>query len=149
MKRLVVDASTLTSGVASRPGGGTPWLLLLALIELEFEAVVCPRLIQEFSDALGNRYFQERFDPLDLDGIVTSVTDVATMYDDPVRVEQLLRDADDDYLVALARDSGAEAIVSGDKDLLDHPDLQPPAVNARGACELLGLAPAGRPPGDA
>ncbi|MBS1883567.1 MAG: putative toxin-antitoxin system toxin component, PIN family [Actinobacteria bacterium] len=139
MRRLVVDASTLTSGVASRPGGGTPWLLLLALIDLEFEAIVCPRLIQEFSDALGNRYFQERFDARDLDGIVTSVTGVATMYDDPVRVEPLLRDADDDYLVALARQSGAEAIVSGDKDLLDHPGLEPPAIDARSTCKVLGL----------
>lgn len=82
MKRLVVDASTLTSGVASRLGGGAPWLLLLALIDFEFEAIVCPKLIQEFSDALGNRYFQERFDARDLDRIVTSVTGVATMYDD-------------------------------------------------------------------
>lgn len=122
MRRLVVDAGTLTSGVASRPGGGTPWLLLLALIDLEFEAIVCPRLIREFSDALGNRYFQERFEARDLDGIVTSVTGVATMYDDPVRVEPLPRDPDDDYLVALARDVRAEVIVSGDKDLLDHPN---------------------------
>jgi uncharacterized protein len=139
LRRFVVDASTLTSGVASRPGGGSPWLLLLALIDLEFEAIVCPRLIQEFSDALGNRYFQERFDYLDLEGIVTSVTGVATMYNDPVHVEPLLRDPDDDYLVALAREAGAEAIVSGDKDLLDHPDLEPRAINARSACALLGL----------
>lgn len=139
MKRLVVDASTLTSGVASRPGGGAPWLLLLALIDLEFEAVLCPRLIQEFSDALGGRYFQERFDRHDLEAIVASVANGGTMYDDPARVEALLRDANDDYLVALARDSGAEAIVSGDKDLLEHPGLQPRAINARSACSLLGL----------
>ena len=139
MTRLVVGASTLTSGVASRPGGGTPWLLLLALIDLEFEAVACPKLIQEFSDALGNRYFQERFDARDLDGIVTSVTGVAIMHDDPVRVESLLRDPDDDYLIALAQESGAEAIVSGDRDLLDHPGLTPPAIDARSACQLLGL----------
>jgi putative PIN family toxin of toxin-antitoxin system len=139
LKRLVVDASTLTSGVASRPGGGAPWLLLLALIDLEFEAVLCPRLIQEFSDALGGRYFQERFDRHDLEAIVASVANGGTMYDDPARVEALLRDANDDYLVALARDSGAEAIVSGDKDLLEHPGLQPRAINARSACSLLGL----------
>lgn len=35
--------------------------------------------------------------------------------------------------------SGAEAIVSGDKDLLDRPGLEPPAIDARGACKLLGL----------
>jgi hypothetical protein len=66
LKRLVVDASTLVSGVASRPGGGAPWLILLALLDLDFEAIVCPRLIDEFRDALGNRYFQERFNAADL-----------------------------------------------------------------------------------
>jgi predicted nucleic acid-binding protein len=50
-----------------------------------------------------------------------------------------LRDPGDDYLVALALAANADAIVTGDKDLLDHPGLQPPAINARQACELLGL----------
>ncbi len=40
---------------------------------------------------------------------------------------------------ALARTAKAEFIVTGDKDLLDHIDLQPPAINARNACELLGV----------
>ena len=54
MKRVVVDASTLISGVASRPGGGAPWLILSALMDCDFEAVVCPKLIDEFRDGLGN-----------------------------------------------------------------------------------------------
>jgi uncharacterized protein len=33
----------------------------------------------------------------------------------------VLRDPKDDYLVALARASDAEAIVTGDRDLLEHP----------------------------
>ena len=139
MKRLVVDASTLTSGVASRHGGGAPWLLLLALLDFEFEAIVCPTLLREFGDALGNRYFLERFDARDLEGIVANVEEAATVMDDPGDPPELLRDPNDDYLVALARESGAEAIVSGDKDLLDHPDLEPPAIGARAACRLLGL----------
>ncbi len=32
-----------------------------------------------------------------------------------------------------------EFIVTGDKHLLGHIGLEPPAVNARNACELLGL----------
>jgi predicted nucleic acid-binding protein len=59
--------------------------------------------------------------------------------DDPGDVEAILRDPDDDYLVALARQAGAEAIVSGDGHLLDHRGLKPKAINAREACELLGL----------
>lgn len=139
MKRLVVDASTLVSGVASRPGGGAPWLILAALLDFEFEAIVCPRLIDEFRDALRNRYFLERFGPDDLGEIVANVEEVATGYADPKEVEAMLRDPDDDYLVALARESGAVAIVSGDHDLLDHAELNPPAIQARAACELLGL----------
>jgi hypothetical protein len=39
----------------------------------------------------------------------------------------------------LAREANAEAIVTGDKDLLDPLDLRPPAIDARTACERLGL----------
>lgn len=139
MKRFVVDASTLVSGVASRPGGGAPWLILAALLDFDFEAVVCPRLIGEFRDALTSRYFRERFDPDDLAEIVTSVEEAATKYEDPEEIAALLRDPDDDYLVALARESGADAIVTGDRDLLDHPGLTPEPLDSRGACKLIGL----------
>jgi putative PIN family toxin of toxin-antitoxin system len=139
LKRLVVDASTLVSGAASRPGGGAPWLILAALLDFDFEAIVCPRLIGEFRDALTNEYFQERFDPDDLAEIVASVEEAAIKYDDPQEVEALLRDPDDDYLMALARESGADAIVTGDHDLLDHTGLRPAAIDSRAACKLLGL----------
>lgn len=139
MKRFVVDASTLVSGIASRPGGGAPWLILAALLDFDFEAVACPRLINEFRDALDNKYFLERFAPDDLAEIVVNVEEAAVGYEDPKKIEAVLRDPDDDYLVALARQAGAEAIVTGDRDLLDHPELNPPAIDARTACELLAL----------
>jgi uncharacterized protein len=139
LKRLVVDASTLVSGVASRPGGGAPWLILAALLDFDFEAIVCPKLIGEFKDALTNRYFRERFDSDELAEIVANVEEAATTYDDPTEIETLLRDPDDDYLVALARDAEADAIVSGDRDLLDHSGLKPTALDARSTCKLLGL----------
>lgn len=139
MKRLVVDASTLVSGVASRPGGGAPWLILAALLDFDFEAITCPKLIDEFRDALDNRYFQERFEPDDLEEIVANVEAAAVEYGNPRNVEAVLRDPDDDYLVALAREAEAEGIVTGDRDLLDHSHLQPRALNARAACKLLGL----------
>lgn len=140
MKRLVVDASTLVSGVASRPGGGAPWLILAALLDFDFEAIVCPRLIGEFRDALASKYFRERFDPDDLAEIVANVEEAATKYADPEEITALLRDPDDDYLVALAREAEADAIVTGDRDLLDHPGLMPEPLDSRAACELLGLA---------
>ena len=139
MKRFVVDASTLVSGVASRPGGGAPWLILAALLDFEFEAIVCPKLIGEFKDALTNRYFTERFSSNELAEIIANVEEAVTEYDNPTEVEPLLRDPDDDYLVALAREASVEAIITGDRDLLDHPSLTPPSLDSRTACKLLGL----------
>jgi putative PIN family toxin of toxin-antitoxin system len=139
LKRLVVDASTLVSGVASRTGGGAPWLILAALLDFEFEAIVCPKLMGEFRAALTNSYFRERLDPDELEEILAAVEEAAIEYEDPDEVEALLRDPDDDYLVALARNAGADAIVTGDHDLLDHPDLTPEALDSREACKLLGL----------
>ena len=47
------------------------------------------------------------------------------------------RDADDDYLIALARLHGAELIVSGDKDLLEWAVQDPPVVTPADFEELL------------
>ncbi|MDQ6805947.1 MAG: hypothetical protein M3065_13490 [Actinomycetota bacterium] len=62
---------------------------------------------------------------------------IALVVADPVDPPPLLRDPGDDYLVMLARDTNAEAIVTGDKDLLDHGGLEPDAITARAACEQL------------
>jgi predicted nucleic acid-binding protein len=61
--------------------------------------------------------------------------------DDPRQSAAILRDPNDDFLIEIARTAEADAIVTGDKDLLDHAGLQPPAITARAACELLGLIP--------
>ena len=58
---------------------------------------------------------------------------------DPKDPPPVLRDPTDDYLVALSLTARARAIVTGDKDLLDHPGLHPPALTVRAACEMLGL----------
>jgi predicted nucleic acid-binding protein len=61
------------------------------------------------------------------------------MLDDPADPPAVLRDPTDDYLIALARKAGAEAIVTSDGDLLDHDALSPPALDPRTACKLLAL----------
>jgi hypothetical protein len=65
---------------------------------------------------------------------------LATPLPDPVAPARVLRDPGDDYLVALATAADASAIVTGDRDMLDHAGLVPPAITARAACERLGLA---------
>lgn len=61
------------------------------------------------------------------------------MAPDPVNPPSILRDPTDDFLVSVARAGRAEAIVSSDRDLLDHAGLLPPALDARQACEVLGV----------
>lgn len=140
MKRLVVDANTLVSGVGSRTKNTAPVLIVDAMLDTDFEAVVCPRLLAEIARGLRKPYFRKRVPAERIDGIVAAVESIATIHPDPTAIEPLLRDPDDDYLVALAHQAGADAIVTGDKDLLEHPGgLQPPAIDARAACKLLGL----------
>lgn len=139
MKRLVLDPNTLVSGIAALKAGSPPAQLIRAMQAMQFEIAICPEILREVGKALRKPYFRDRVPAAEARLAVTRIGDVAISFDDPVDVEPILRDPDDDYLVTLAKAAGAEAIVTGDKDLLDHVGLQPPAINPREACELLEL----------
>lgn len=139
MKRLVIDANTLASGSIDPHGESPPCLLYSDLAGTRFEAILCPELLEEAGETLRKPYFAERLGEAAVGDIVAGIAEAGTVVEDPVEVEAILRDSEDDYLVALARKANAEAIVTGDKDLLDHVGLEPNAISPREACELLGL----------
>ena len=115
-------------------------MLLNAVYEGIVEAVACPYLIEEVRVNLReNPYFSARIDEHEAHRAITRIEHAVRMLADPVDPESLLRDPTDDYLVALAHTAKAELIVTGDGDLLEHIGSEPPAINARNACELLGL----------
>jgi predicted nucleic acid-binding protein len=101
--------------------------------------VACGQLLREVRDGLGGRYFRDRICDPERDAIPAMLATLAVIAPDPADPPRILRDASDDYLVALARAADAEAIVTGDRDLLDHEGLSPPALSARQACLRLGL----------
>ena len=138
MTRLVIDASALLSGIASGPRR-PPGLLLAALYRGVFEPIVCPRLLGEVRRGLHKGFFRNHVAEQDIERIVLTLARASVQLRDPRDPPPLLRDPTDDYLVALARTARARAIVTGDKDLLEHPGLHPPALTARAACELFGL----------
>lgn len=140
MKRFVFDANTLASGSVNPSGKSPPALLYAELAGTRFEAILCPELLDEVAETLRKPYFLERIGETGVEDIVAGIAEAGTVLDDPAEVEATLRDSEDDYLVALAQAAGAEAIVSGDKDLLEHVGLVPKAISAREACNLLGLA---------
>jgi len=146
LKRFVIDANILVSGSVDPHGESPPSLLYANLAGALFEAVLSRELLEEVADALGKPYFVERIGEAAVADIVGGIAEAATILEDPPPIEVSLRDPGDDYLIALAREAGAEAIVTGDRDLLEHDGLEPPAITARAACELLGLVePTERP----
>jgi len=138
LTRLVLDTSTLLSGLVS-VSTSPPALLLAAARADRFELVACPRVFTEFERGLAKPYFRARLEARTIVEANDALRLLATTLPDPPVVRSVLRDPTDDFLVALARAASAEAIVSGDGDLLDHDGLQPPAIHARAACELLVL----------
>ena len=140
MKRVVVDPNVLLSALVGNPEAA-PAILLDAIHGHAVEMVACPALIVEVRENLTEPYFRALLDQSEAEQAVTALERVAVMLDDPVDPEPVLRDSSDDYLLALARSAKAEAIVTGDKDLLDHAGLQPPAISAREATGRLALPP--------
>jgi len=138
LTRLVLDTSVLLSGVVAAPTS-PPGRLLAAARTETFELIACPLIVEEFRRGLVKPYFRARVTAAEADELLDALELLALVLPNPVRPASVVRDPDDDFLVALAAASDADAIVTGDNDLLDHPSLHPPAIDARAACELLGL----------
>lgn len=116
MLRVVVDPNVVVSAAIS-PGGVTGRLLRLGLAG-QFRIVVCPMLLAEAGDALSRPKLRRY---VSIDAALELLADIegaAETHPDPVVIEAISRDPDDDYLVALLTDSGADRLVSGDADLL-------------------------------
>lgn len=139
MTRLVIDASVLVSAAIAGPESRLS-LLLSAVRAGEAEMVACDHLFDEVDRALRSPYFAERVTSRERSTYLAALRAISVRAADPENPPRILRDPDDDYLVALASRADARAIVTGDGDLLDHPNLQPPAITVRDACGLLGIS---------
>lgn len=79
--------------------------------------VVCPHLTDELRTVLYRDRFRRYVTTEAADVYADSVEAASEPADDPTDVPRVSPDPDDDYLVALARTVGADAIISGDADL--------------------------------
>jgi len=126
----VIDVSLLIAGLISRRGERES--ATVSLIDLwlagAIEPVVCPALIDEFERVLREK-FATYIPSEDVDGYVEILASCSHMHPDPQDPPRICRDPHDDYLFALAVESGV-SLMSTDRDILETAD--PP-------CRVLGI----------
>lgn len=125
MIRAVIDTNVYISAFVGAPGS-TPSRVLDAHSSGRFEIVTSERLIAELSRALRHKKLIRQ----SADGrggeFVDEVARIALFADDSDDPPESTRDRDDDYVVAVAVNGGADYIVSGDRDLTEA--IDPPVA---------------------
>jgi len=118
--RVLLDTNVLASAILF---GGIPRTLLERGIRGELDLVTSPALMGELEELLGRKF---GFPP-EAARQVRSELELVADVDRPRSVPQILRDPDDDQVLAAADEGAAQAIITGDRDLLElgsHGDVQ-------------------------
>ncbi|MHB1446238.1 MAG: putative toxin-antitoxin system toxin component, PIN family [Acidimicrobiales bacterium] len=115
---------------------GAPAGAVRAVMDRQVTAVVTQHLLDELADVLARPKLRRWIALDDAFALVDALSREADLRSAPSATPQRVRDPDDDYLVALAEETGA-VIVTGDADLLEA-DLTPPAITPRDLIEQLG-----------
>lgn len=119
MKRAVVDPSVLVSAFVGNSDAG-PGQLVAAWRDHRFVMVVSPQLLAELGEVLARPKFERWASGERGTAYVAAFAAQSELHADPEDdVGGHVRDADDDYLVALGQTARVDAIVSLDRDLLD------------------------------
>jgi putative PIN family toxin of toxin-antitoxin system len=109
--RVLLDTNVLISGVLFR---GVPRTLLERAIRGELDLVTSPALLDELEDVLVRSF---EF-PSELARAVRTELDTLAEVVVPAEVPPVSRDPDDDQVLAAAIVGHADAVVTGDQDLL-------------------------------
>jgi putative PIN family toxin of toxin-antitoxin system len=134
--RAVLDTNVLVSALIS-PGGGSA-RLLLELRSGAFELIASPLLLAELRDVLRREKFRRYVSEAEADAYVELIRTEAVVRADPApSPEPLSADPDDEFLVDLARDALADALVTGDAHLLALRAIIPAMTPG----EFLGMLP--------
>ena len=141
MIRAVVDPGVLTAGLISPTG--PPAVILLAWREVRFDLIVCPMLLAEVGRALAYPKVRRYVGETEARRFLAALERGALILSDPEEIPSVSRDPNDDYLMALARDTGAHTLVSGDADLTTLADPIPRVLSPRQFLEALDETSAG------
>jgi putative PIN family toxin of toxin-antitoxin system len=130
--RIVADANVLVSAALARSPAAPSALVLDAALDGRVELVASPTLLAEIASVLMRPRLRRY---LALDEAARFVADLGSQMtlisDAPTPHPAVCRDPNDDYLVALAVKMRADAIVTGDLDLLELTDPPMPVITPR------------------
>jgi putative PIN family toxin of toxin-antitoxin system len=136
--RLVIDPGVLVSAlIAPR---STPGHLLETLLLQNHTIIVSETLLSELGQVLFRAKFAPYFSNSMALAFLSRISSVAERWDDPVENPRVTVDPKDDYLIALARHSVADAIVSGDRHLTQLAGVEPPVLTPRQLLDILDNA---------
>lgn len=142
MIRVVLDANVLVSAALARDPAAPSVRAFDALLDGRIEVVGCPALLGEVAAVLGRDRLRRYLSVEEARRFVADLAGVMTLVADPPRpYPAVCRDPDDDYLVALARAHLVDALVTGDRDLLELPDIGVAVIAPRELIERLADAP--------
>jgi uncharacterized protein len=119
--RVVIDPGVFISALIGS-GDGPPDLVVRAFVDDRIKVLASPLLLAELELVLRRPKFAAYVDERTAHEFVERIRRRATIVDDPVERPAVTRDRKDDYLVALGRSEDVDAIVSGDRDLIDERD---------------------------
>lgn len=115
----MIDPGVFVSGFIKPTG--TPGQVVTEILADRVRPVICQQLVEELVEVLARAKFRRYASLAEAAAYVETIVDHAEPHDDPVEVPAITPDPDDDYLVALAVDTCAQGLVSGDSDLHEVP----------------------------
>ena len=138
MIRVVLDANVLVSAALARDPAVPSVRAFDALLDERIEVVGCPALLGEVASVLGRDRLRRYLSIDEARRFVADLAGVMTLAADPPPPHPAVcRDPDDDYLIALARAALVDALVTGDRDLLELEDIGVAVITPRQLVERL------------
>lgn len=117
MPRVVIDTNVLISGPINPTG--TPGRIVAAILDGRVELIVTAELAAELVDVITRPRLAPRLDDDVLGALLELIWPALPDVEIEVDIDVDLRDPDDRVVLAAAIAGAADAIVTGDRDLLD------------------------------